>query len=207
MGPGNPEQPLIRSSRSPKVIGVAAPLAALALVYLVWWISDRLVFIGPVDRATFGWLVVVPLWALAPLVAAYAWRTLETEVIAITAAAVGMAILAAAALLFWLAIAFPNCDFMAVRTPLQALAPSVIVGWITGAGFAAACLVTVAVLRGGRWWSALLVSAGPRWRSPPSWSVLPSPWPWAAAACPDEPRANWPRGGEGSARGRRCSRA
>jgi hypothetical protein len=57
MGPGNPEQPLIRSSRSPKVIGVAASLAAVALVYLVWWISDRLVFIRPVDRATFGWLV------------------------------------------------------------------------------------------------------------------------------------------------------
>ena len=43
------------------VLAALLPLAVLGVVYAIWWISDRLVIIGPIDRATFGWLVVVPL--------------------------------------------------------------------------------------------------------------------------------------------------
>jgi hypothetical protein len=141
-------------------IAAAAPLAGVALAYLLWWISDRLVVIGPLDRATFGWLVVVPVWALTPTMAAYAWRALEAEETWFVAAAVGLVIAFLAALLFWLAAAFPDCEFGAVRTPAEWIVPSAIVGLVIGGGFAATCLVTVAVLRGGRWWSALLVGAG-----------------------------------------------
>jgi hypothetical protein len=142
------------------VIAAIAPLAGVALAYLLWWISDRLVVIGPLDRATFGWLVVVPVWALTPTMAAYAWRALEAEETWLVAAAVALIMAALAALLFWLAGAFPDCDFGALRTPAEWILPSVIVGLVIGGGFAATCLVTVAVLRGGRWWSALLVGAG-----------------------------------------------
>ena len=142
------------------VIAAAAPLAAVALAYLLWWISDRLVVIGPLDRAAFGWLVVVPVWALTPTIAAYAWRALEGEETSLVAAAVGLVIAALAALLFWLAAAFLDCEFGAVRTPAEWILPSVIVGLVIGGGFAATCLLTVAVARRGRWWSALLVGAG-----------------------------------------------
>lgn len=141
-------------------IAAAAPLAGVALAYLLWWISDRLVVIGPLDRATFGWLVVVPVWALTPTMAAYAWRALDAEETWLVAAAVGLVIAALAAVLFWLAGAFPDCEFGAQRTPVELILPSVIVGMVIGGGFAATCLVTAAVLRRGRWWSALLVGAG-----------------------------------------------
>ena len=42
----------------------------LAAAFLVWYVSDRLVVIGPFDRAQIGWAVVMPLAALAPGVAA-----------------------------------------------------------------------------------------------------------------------------------------
>jgi hypothetical protein len=142
------------------VIASAAPLAGVALAYLLWWISDRLVVIGPLDRAAFGWLVVVPVWALTPTLAAYAWRALDDEETWLVAAAVGLVIAALAALLLWLAGASPDCEFGPLRTPPEWILPSVIVGLVIGGGFAATCLVTVAVLRRGRWWSALLVGAG-----------------------------------------------
>ena len=39
-------------------IAMLTPLVGVALAYGLWWISDRLLYIGPLDRATFGWLVV-----------------------------------------------------------------------------------------------------------------------------------------------------
>ena len=141
-------------------IGVAIPLAGVGLTYLLWWISDRLVVIGPIDRATFGWLVVVPIWALTPTMAAYAWRRFEPEDTWLIAAVVGLVIATLAALLFWLAVAFPDCEFGAVRTSAQSILPSTILGVVIGADFAGTCLGSTALLRSGRRWSSLLVGAG-----------------------------------------------
>ncbi len=140
-------------------IAAAAPLAGVALVYLLWWISDRLLYIGPLDRATVGWLVVVPVWALTPTIAAYAWRPLNAGQTAAAAGGVGLFTTAFATFLFWLASASPGCQFGAVRSPAQWIIPSLIVGVVIGGGFATTCFGTVAMLRGGRWWSALLVGA------------------------------------------------
>lgn len=141
-------------------IAAATPLAGVALAYLLWWISDRLLYIGPFDRATFGWLVVVPVWALTPVVAGYAWRPLNAPQTAAAVAMVGLVITAIATSLLWLASAFPDCEFGAVRSPAEWIVPSVVVGVVIGGGFAAACLGTAAAVRRGRWWSAFLVGAG-----------------------------------------------
>ena len=147
--------------RSARVgIAVAAPLAGVALAYALWWISDRLLYIGPLDRATFGWLVVVPVWALSPMVAAYAWRPLSRRETVLAATVVGVVISIAASLLFWLAVAHPACEFGAVRTPAELIAPSLLVGIVVGGGLAGMCVATLATLRQGRWWSAILVAAG-----------------------------------------------
>ncbi len=138
----------------------AVPLGGVALAYLLWWISDRLLYIGPLDRAKFGWLVVVPVWALTPFVAAYLWRALNSRQTAAVAASVGLVIAAAAAVLFWRADAFPDCQFGAVRLPAEWILPSAVVGVVIGAGFAAACLGAMAASRRWRWWVALLVGAG-----------------------------------------------
>jgi hypothetical protein len=142
------------------VIAALTPLAGVVLAYGLWWISDRLLYIGPLDRATFGWVVVVPVWSLTPVVAAYAWRPLNRSQSAVAAGIVGLILTGAAAVLFWLATAFPNCEFGAVRPSAEWIVPSVIVGLVIGAGLAAACLGAAAVARRERWWSTLLVGAG-----------------------------------------------
>ena len=139
---------------------MAAPLAGVALAYALWWISDRLLYVGPLDRATFGWLVVVPVWSLTPVLAAFAWRRLNPGQTVAVAAAVGLVLSASAALLFWLAAAAPNCQFGAVRSPAEWVVPSLIIGLVIGGGFAAACLGTTAVARRARWWAVLAIGAG-----------------------------------------------
>jgi hypothetical protein len=57
-------------------IGIAGPLGTIGLAYVLWWVSDRLLYVGPLVRATFGWLVVMPVWWLSPAVAAFLWRRL-----------------------------------------------------------------------------------------------------------------------------------
>ncbi len=138
-------------------IAALTPLAGVALAYVLWWLSNRLLYIGPLDRATFGWLVVVPIWSLTPVAAAYAWRPLTPRQSAVAAGAIALLLTAVAAVLFWLAAAFPNCEFGAVRSSAEWIVPSLIVGLVIGAGLAAACLVAAAVARRARWWAALPV--------------------------------------------------
>lgn len=141
-------------------IATLVPLEGAALAYGLWWISDRLLYIGPLDRAQFGWLVVVPIWSLTPVAAAYAWRTLDSRDSAVTAGAVGVILAGASGVLFWSASAFPSCAFGAVRTPGEWVIPSVIVGLVIGGAFASACLGATAVARRARRWAVLLVGAG-----------------------------------------------
>jgi hypothetical protein len=51
-------------------LAIVAPLVVVDVAYLLWAVSDRLLYVGPLDRATFGWLVVVPVWLAAPIAAA-----------------------------------------------------------------------------------------------------------------------------------------
>jgi hypothetical protein len=141
-------------------IAALTPLVGVALAYALWRISDRLLQIGPLDRAMFGWLVVLPIWSLTPVAAAYAWRPLSSRQSAAAAVVVGLVLTAAAAVLFWLAAAIPNCEFGSVRAPEEWIIPSLVVGVVNGGGFAAACLGAAAVARRTRWWAALLVGAG-----------------------------------------------
>jgi hypothetical protein len=68
-----------KSERVPLLIAMAIPLGLLAVAYALWTISDRLLQIGPLDRAAFGWIVVVPVALLAPGVAGLAWARLSVE--------------------------------------------------------------------------------------------------------------------------------
>lgn len=141
-------------------IAVLTPLLGVALAYGLWWISDRALYIGPMDRAQFGWLVVVPIWSLTPVAAAYAWRTLSPRQSAVAAGVIGLILALGAAVLFWAASAFPSCDFGAVRSPAEWVMPSMTVGLAIGVGFVAACLAATAVAKRADWWAVLLVGAG-----------------------------------------------
>lgn len=69
---GDPGRPLPVSF----ILGVAFHLPSSPSPARSGWISERLFYIGPLDRATFGWVVVIPVWISAPIVAGFAWPLL-----------------------------------------------------------------------------------------------------------------------------------
>jgi len=124
------------------LIGVAAPLATAGLAYLLWWISDRLVVVGPLDRASFGWMVVVPTWLAAPVVAGFAWRPIDERTAWAVAGVVGTVMAGLSTVLLWRSVAFPPCGTGPIHTPPEMVLPSLVVGAVVGAGFAASGLVS-----------------------------------------------------------------
>ena len=146
----------------PVAVGIGAPLGTVGIAYAIWWISDRMVYVGPLDRAAFGWLVVVPVWMLAPIAAAYAWRSLSGRELALAVTLTGLVVGAAAAWLIWAASAFEllDCQFGALRGPSDFIPGSLFFGAVVGGGLAGICRGTLAVLRRAPWWAALLVGAG-----------------------------------------------
>jgi hypothetical protein len=141
------------------VVGVVVPLAVAGLAYLLWWISDRLLYVGPLDRAAFGWVVVIPTWIAAPVVAGFAWRMLDQRTTLAVAALVGTVIAAVAALLLWQAIAFPACETGAIHTPQEMVLPSLLVGAVVGGGVTLSGLVSARFARQRRLIAALVLGA------------------------------------------------
>jgi hypothetical protein len=141
-------------------VGVALPLAVVALAYTLWWISDRLLYIGPLDRAAFGWAVVVPIWVSVPITAGFAWLPLTRSGAVLAATVVGSTVGIVAAVLFWQGVAFPDCGSGAVRTPMDWVIPSMLVGFMVGAGLAASGLLASMLVRDGHPWRAFILGAG-----------------------------------------------
>ena len=139
--------------------GVVVPLALVVLAYVLWWLSDRLLYIGPLDRAAFGWSVVIPVWLAAPVVAGFAWSGLTRVGRDVAAALVGTVIGITATVLLWRAIAFPDCEFGAYRTPAEFLVPSLIVGVVIGGGQAGTGLLVSSFVRRGHPWRAAALGA------------------------------------------------
>ena len=140
-------------------LAVVAPLAIAAAACILWWVSDRLVEIGPFDRATFGWIVVVPIWLSAPVVAGLVWRRLGRLDTRVVAVAVGAIVSAVAATLFWRSVTSADCANGATHQAADWLIPSVVVGLVIGAGLAASSLLAAAQFRGGHPWRALTFGA------------------------------------------------
>lgn len=141
------------------VRAVAIPLAVAGAAYGLWFVSDRLVQIGPLDRATFGWLVVIPLWAAAPVAAGPAWRRLPSATRWIASTICGLVVGAAITVLVWLDVSAPDCQFGPVRAPVDWSVPAIAVGLLIGGGFAIAGVVATRFVAAGRPWPALLLGA------------------------------------------------
>lgn len=139
-------------------LGVAVPLAVVALAYGLWWISDRLLYIGPLDRAAFGWAVVLPVWVCAPIAAGLAWRRLTARATMAAAIVLGGVVSSLAAVLFWQSVAHPDCQFP-IRAPIDWVLPALFVGIMIGAGLARSGLLAVGLVRGAHPWRAAAVGA------------------------------------------------
>ena len=157
-GTGNALDGTAQRARMRLAVGVVVPLAVVVLAYALWWVSDRLLYVGPLDRAAFGWAVVFPVWLAAPVAAGIAWGRLTSRHSIMAALVLGVAISAAAAALFWQAVAFPDC--VPTHTPADWVLPSLLLGGAIGGGVAVSGLVAASLAREGRRWSAVVLGAG-----------------------------------------------
>lgn len=142
------------------MVAVAVPLGLAALPYALWWISDRLVTIGPLDRAAFGWAVVMPTWIVAPVAAGFVWGRLSPRGGVLAATFVGLSISGIAAALFWLSVAYPDCSTGDIHTPGDWILPSLALGLAIGGGFVISGLIATSFLREGHRLRAVLLSGG-----------------------------------------------
>ena len=122
-----------RGSRSLATLVVAPSLLVLALA--IWFVSDRLVVIGPFDRATIGWAVVLPLLAIAPGAAALAGsgstsQGLARFVVAVTSIVTGIVVV------FGLASAITFVDCRPATSPLEVVPRTLPTAFALGVGFA-----------------------------------------------------------------------
>jgi len=157
-----PAEPVGRSGRSPAglALAIVIPLAVVATAYLLWSISDRLRSIGPLDKAAFGWSVVIPIWVATPVVAGFLWRSLSPRMSTLAALVVGLAVAAVTTVLLWRAVAFPDCGTGAIHTPEESVGPSLLLGVVIGGGLAVSGLLATGQARRGRPWRALALGAG-----------------------------------------------
>lgn len=141
------------------VVAIALPLAILVLAYGLWWISDQLLYIGPLDRAAFGWAVVIPVWTAAPVSAAFAWRFLNRGERRAVAVGFGLVVTAVSSVLIRQSVAFPDCA-NPVRSAADWVIPALLLGLTIGGGLAASGLLGTAIVRSGHPWSAVVITAG-----------------------------------------------
>jgi hypothetical protein len=142
------------------IVAVALPLVVLGLAYVLWRISDRLLWIGPFDRAAFGWSFVIPLWLAAPVVTGFVWRRMPDRVVALAAVTITFVLAAVSAWLFWKAVAFPACGNGPRFSAADMIVPAGLVGLVLGGGIAGAGLVTRLGLRRYAWPRAVAMGVG-----------------------------------------------
>jgi hypothetical protein len=138
-------------SAGSRVVTAASLLVAPALIVagiITWTISDRLLLIGPFDRAQVGWAVVVPLFMFAPGAAGIATiragRRAGTLMIAAVAIGVGAALLASLA-------AVPRqigCEL--VSDPIAIAGRTLPIAITAGGSFAVAATIAAGAASRGR---------------------------------------------------------
>jgi hypothetical protein len=144
------------------VVGVLVPAAVATAAFVLWRISDALLLIGPLDRAQFGWTVVIPVWLATPIVAAFLWRNLTSA--QATQAAIGLNLLIAviAAWLLWRSAVDggQSCQFGSAFSPETRAVQSAWIGLLIGLDPALAGLVARRFAVRGAVWRTIAVGIG-----------------------------------------------
>ena len=122
-----------RRSRSLAALGVAPLLLLLGLA--IWFVSDRLVVIGPFDRAKIAWAVVVPLLAIAPGAAALAGSGSTSPGLARLVVA-GTSVVTGLFIVFVLAATITFVDCRPATGPLEVVPRTLPTALAFGIGFA-----------------------------------------------------------------------
>jgi hypothetical protein len=137
-------------------LGVAPLLLLLGLA--IWFVADRLVTVGPFDRAQIEGLVVLPLIAIAPGAAALAGSGSTSP----RAARLVVAVVSAAIVLFvviGLAATVTVLDCRPVTSPLQVVPRTLPTAFVFGIGFAISTAAASGRAQHGRHLVAVVVGA------------------------------------------------
>lgn len=118
-----------------QIRAAATPLVVVSAAGALWWASDRIGQVGPLDKATFGWLFVVPIWAAAPATAGLAWRDLAATTRRRAAIAEALLVGGVAGFLLWLDVITADCQNGLARTPLEFAVPAIVCAAAAGAVF------------------------------------------------------------------------
>ncbi len=134
--------------------------AAMALMIVLWIAADRLVVIGPLERAEISW-AALPLGLVSPFLSAYAWpltgrRRLGRVMVAGTAVGLGL-VTGIAVLAAWTPGAQIGCYPTASRWDFAV--PAASLGGVAAIGYALAGSASLRSLSGGRRWMAVAASA------------------------------------------------
>jgi hypothetical protein len=145
-----------RGSRSLATLIVAPALLVLAVA--TWFVSDRLVVIGPFDRATIGWVVVLPLLAIAPGAAALAGSGSTSPGLARLVVA-GTSIVTGLVVVLGLAAAITFVDCRPTTGPLEVVPRTLPTAFVLGIGFAISAAAAWGPALHGRRLVAVVVGA------------------------------------------------
>ncbi len=126
-----------------QMLAVLLPLAMLSLAYALWAISDRLLYIGTLDRAAFGWMVVMPVAWATPGVAGLVWSRLSRERRLLAAFVVGGSVAIVSGVL--LANGIDQVGCAPVTSWTDDLPRSLAVGVVVGAGPSLGAFVAASV--------------------------------------------------------------
>jgi hypothetical protein len=118
-----------------QVRAALVPLIVVAVAVALWWASDRIGHVGPLDKAMFGWLFLVPIWAASPAAAGVAWRGLAATARRRAAIADGLLLGGVSGFLLWLGVVTADCQLGLARTPLEFVPPAIVCGVATGVVF------------------------------------------------------------------------
>jgi len=142
-----------RSGVAGMIVGAAGPLAFFAFLFGLWLASDRLVHVGPLDRGSFFWVVLLPLWCLSPSLAALLWRgRLRPDAARVVAVGVGLVLAVIASAILWIAGTTDQgaCEFGPRTDALGLIAPMGLLGVLIGGGWALNAIGAASVVGGGR---------------------------------------------------------
>ena len=145
-----------RRSQSLATLIVAPSLLLLAVA--IWFASDRLIVIGPFDRATIGWAVVLPLLAIAPGAAALAWSSSTNQGLARLVVA-GTSIVTGLFVVFGLTATVTFVDCRPATGPLEVVPRTLPTAFVFGIGFAISAAAAWGPALHGRRFVAVVVGA------------------------------------------------
>src|ERR1700674_4975500 len=140
--------------------GVVLPLTILALAYAVLFFAGQAGSLGPLDFATYQW-IIVGLWVAAPVVGGLVSHALSDRLITLTAALLAVVLgLAVAFFLLTAAGTASSCARGAVGSVAAYSLGCLGDGAVVGIGVGAGEVVTARLARRGLWLPAVLLGGG-----------------------------------------------